>query len=226
MDDELIIGEQDLVENPTPRVPICLVLDTSGSMNGEPINELNEGLEMFFNAIREDEVAKNAAEIAIVTFGGTPRQILDFADIKRQSPPRLEAETTTPMGGGVGLALDLLEDRKEEYSRAGVDYYQPWMVLMTDGKPTDRIDSAVKRTRSLVEARKLTLFPLGIGDNADLKTLAKFSPQRKPLRLKGLNFREFFTWLSQSVAQVSRSNPGEKVELDLEGLEDWAQLEG
>ena len=226
MDDELILGEQDLVDNPTPRVPICLVLDTSGSMNGEPINELNEALEMFFDAIRDDDVAKNAAEIAIVTFGGSPKQILDFADIKRQAPPQLEAETTTPMGGAVNMALDLLEDRKEEYSRAGVDYYQPWMVLMTDGRPTDKIDGAVSRTRSLIEARKLIIFPIGIGPRAHMETLQKFSPQRQPLRLKGLNFQEFFAWLSQSVAQVSRSNPGEKIELDLEGLQDWAELEG
>lgn len=79
MNEEFIIRQQELVENPTPRVPICLVLDVSGSMSGDPIEELQEGVRMFFDAIREDDVAQYAAEIAIVTFGGVARKALDFS---------------------------------------------------------------------------------------------------------------------------------------------------
>ena len=126
------------------------------------------------------------------------------------------------MGEAVMTALDLLENRKEEYRNAGVDYYQPWMVLMTDGIPTDDITEASYRIGSLVENRKLTVFPIGIGD-ADMEVLAKLGGGRKPLKLQGLRFAEFFTWLSRSVTRVSQSIPGEKVQLP-EGLESWAEL--
>jgi uncharacterized protein YegL len=160
--------------------------------------------ELFFDAIRSDDVAQYAAEICIVTFGDAVTKKLDFMSVERQEVPTLYASGMTPMGEGVSLALDLLEARKGDYKRAGVDYYQPWMVVMTDGAPTDDISAAATRIRSLV-AEKLTVFPIAIGEAANLNTLATLSPTRPPLRLQGLNFREFFTWLSRSVSRVSQS---------------------
>lgn len=224
MGNDLILREQELVDNPTPRVPVCLVLDCSYSMSGKPINELNEGVGMFFNAIKNDEVAKHSAEISIITFGNRAEMLLDFASIDSQEVPQLSANGSTPMGEAVTLAIDKLQRRKNEYSNAGVDYYQPWVVLMTDGKPTDDIQQAAKKTVNLIENKKLTIFPIGIGKNADMIALEEFSPKRKPLRLKGLNFSDFFEWLSMSVSRVSQSIPGEKVKLDTEKINDWAEI--
>tara|TARA_B100001971_G_C18211870_1_gene551245 strand:+ start:888 stop:1559 length:672 start_codon:yes stop_codon:yes gene_type:complete len=221
---DLKIREQDLVDNPTPRVPICLVLDSSYSMSGEPIDELNSGVELFFESVKNDEVAQWSAEICVVTFGGFAKKLLDFEGIQNQSIPTLSADGNTPMDDGVNMALDLLETRKREYSDRGVDYYQPWMVLMTDGEPTQDIASSVYRTVQMIDSKKLTIFPIAIGDGAHLHTLEQYSPSRKPLRLKGLNFSEFFEWLSQSISRVSQSTPGEKVELDVDGIKDWAVL--
>ena len=224
MQDDFILHQEDLVENPTARVPICLVLDVSGSMSGDPIDELQTGVKMFFDAIRLDDVAQFAAEICIVTFGETVAKALDFMSIARQDVPVLVASGMTPMGQATNLALDLLDARKEDYRRVGVDYYQPWMVIMTDGEPTDDITTASARIESLVSSKKLTIFPIGIGRNANMQKLGQLSPTRPPLRLKGLNFKEFFVWLSRSVARVSQSTPGETVALDVQGINAWAQV--
>lgn len=220
---------EDLVNNPTPRVPVCLCLDTSASMCDDPIRELNQGVKLFYDAIREDEVALYSAEICIVAFGGEePRCIRDFSSLELQpDAPELTAEGRTPMGEGVLLALDLLERRKKEYQRMGVDYYQPWLVLMTDGAPNGDITtlrSAVSRTAGLVNQRKLSVFPIAIGGAADMNVLAHFSPKREPMRLQGLKFREFFEWLSKSVSQTSQSLPGETVDIDQNGIQSWLQL--
>ncbi len=224
MQDDYLLRQEDLAENPTSRVPVCLVLDVSGSMEGEPIAELHSGVQMFFDAIRNDEVAQYAAEICIVTFGGTAQKVLDFGSISRQDVPPLVASGMTPMGHAVSIALDLLEARKEDYQRTGVDYFQPWMVLMTDGEPTDDIGPAAARVANLISKRKLTVFPIAIGGAANLQSLAQFSPARPPLRLKGLNFNEFFDWLSRSVSRASQSTPGDEVTLDFEGIKAWAQV--
>ena len=224
MQEEYVLRQEDLVENPTARVPICLVLDVSGSMSGTPIRELQAGVQMFFDAIKQDEVAQYAAEICIVTFGDVVTKDLDFMSVERQKLPVFSAGGLTPIGQATSLALDLLEARKEDYKRAGVDYYQPWMVVMTDGEPTDDISTAAARIGSLVAGKKLTVFPIAIGADANLQVLAQLSPSRPPLRLKGLNFKEFFVWLSRSVSRVSQSTPGEVVPLDVQGISAWAQV--
>lgn len=218
------IREEDLINNPTARVPVCLVLDTSGSMDGEPINELNEGVRLFFEAVLEDEIAQYSAEIAVVTFGGSADVQADFQDIHSQKIPELSAQGRTPMGAAVMLALDLLNSRKAEYSRAGVEYFQPWMVLMTDGQPTDSIEAAVSGTLNLVEKKKLSVFAIGIGEEADMETLKRFSPKHAPLKLKGLRFKEFFEWLSKSVSVVSQSTPGDSPKLNTSGIDSWGEI--
>ena len=251
-----LLRVQDLVNNPTARVPVCLCLDTSGSMRrviggdvqetGEQIykdgqmwnvvtggitaiDELNEGIKALYEELRNDEIAQYSAEVCIVTFGGTaPKLIVDFANIDRQPDlPELIADGDTPMGEAVNLALDCLEKRKKEYQDKGVDYYQPWLFLITDGAPNGdpaMLSRAIERTASLAENRKLSVFPIGIGEEADMQVLSKFSPKRPPWKLKGLKFREFFAWLSQSVSRTSQSMPGETVPLDMEDIKDWTEL--
>lgn len=247
---------EDLVNNPTPRVPICLCLDTSGSM-GEVISgvyeqtgktifrdgkeytlvtgdcttkiaELQAGIEKFYAALKADDIAVYSAEISIVTFDFSAKCIEDFASLERQEKiPELKADGNTAMGEGVNLALDLLEERKKEYSDKGVDYYQPWLVLMTDGEANgnpSELERAVQRTSELVNNGKLTVFPIAIGSEAGINTLNRFSPKQTALRLRDMNFAAFFAWLSQSVAKVSQSMPGETFTLSLDDIEDWADL--
>lgn len=225
---DLIIGREELVNNPTARVPVCLCLDTSGSMSGARIDELNEGIRMFYESIKEDEMALYSAEISIVTFGKDVKCIENFSTLENQeASPILTAGGLTPMGEGINLALDLLEKRKKEYQEVGVDYYQPWIVVMTDGESNgnpQELEKAISRTVSLLSEKKLIIFPIGIGGEADMNVLKRLSPNRTPLKLKGLNFKEFFAWLSQSVSRTSQSTPGEKIELDVDGIKGWGEL--
>ncbi|MBF0201024.1 MAG: VWA domain-containing protein [Desulfamplus sp.] len=241
MGKNLLLRREDLITNPTPRVPVCLVLDCSPSMSGEvakgaaveqtsprPIDELNSGIELFFKSIKEDEVARYSAEVAVVRFSGVAETVLDFDSIGGMEPPVITIDGLrggTSIGGGVSLALSLLEARKNEYQEAGVDYYQPWIVLMTDGRPTDETHTEVsRRVADMVEKRRLTIFPIGIGRSADMEVLSLFSPRRSPLRLKGLCFSQFFEWLSRSVSVTSQSMPGETIPLDTEGIKGWGEL--
>lgn len=226
---KLDIDTEDLIENPTPRVPVALCIDTSGSMGGAPIRELVMGVNQFYDAIEEDDDAHDAAEVCIVEFNSGAEVIQEFASIERlERISSIRPWGGTSMGEGINLALDTLEARKRMYSDNGVLYYQPWLVLMTDGAPNGsraELERAVERVTDLIGNRKLTIFPIGIGASADMDVLARFSPTKPPLRLQGLSFREFFEWLSKSVARVSQSSPGATPpKLDLAGLAGWAEL--
>lgn len=208
----------DLIENPTPRCACLLVLDTSSSMSGEPIQELNEGVQQFLQEVQSDDFASNAVELGIITFGNMVQAVVPIQSVEHLKVPELVANGNTPMGQAVSMALKTLEERKRSYKQAGVSYYQPWLVLMSDGAPTDAYQQAAAQLKQLANQRKVLVFAVGIGAHADLGRLAEFCPDsRPPKRLHGLKFADFFSWLSQSMARVSASTPGTHVTLPSSG---------
>ncbi|MBC7528564.1 MAG: hypothetical protein H7308_13575, partial [Chthonomonadaceae bacterium] len=85
-------------ENPEPRCPCILLLDTSGSMSGEPIAQLNNGLlQTFKSELMADEMALKRIELAVVTFG--PVEVIsEFQSADTFNPPTLKANHDTPIG--------------------------------------------------------------------------------------------------------------------------------
>ena len=197
--------------NPEARCPCILLLDTSGSMSGAAINELNAGLETFQQEIQRDDSAAVRVEVAVITFGNGVHMAQSFVSAHQFVAPRLTAGGNTPMGEGINLALDQLRQRKDTYKQHGVSYYRPWVFLITDGAPTDEWRSAGQRVQQEENEKAVAFFAVGV-EKADMKVLAQIS-KRQPLRLKGLNFRDMFVWLSQSLTTVSHSQVGQQVPL-------------
>lgn len=204
-----------VVLNPEPRCPVLLLLDPSSSMQGVKINQLNEGLRHYVQAVRADEVARFRVETCLVTFGGSVRIARDFETmVDYGEAPTLIARGGTPMGEAIETGLDHLEERKALYRKHGLQYYRPWVFLLTDGEPTDTWERAAQRVHQGERARKFLFFAIGV-EGADFGTLAQIAPpSRPPLKLKGLHFAEFFAWLSDSVLTVSRGEIGEQIETD------------
>ncbi len=219
-DNQLALVE--FAENPQPRCPVVLLLDVSGSMAGEPIRELQGALEEFVTALKADELAALRVELVTVTFGGAVHAG-DFVTADSFAVSGLHATGDTPLGAAVMRGLQLLRDRKAIYKQGGVDYFRPWMIIITDGEPTDTgaWEEAAEQLKQ-EEARKgVLVYPIGV-EKADLGKLSRFSSQRTPLRLKGFEFRELFQWLSKSLSIVSQSRPGEQVPLPPVG---WSEID-
>lgn len=201
------VGLPEFVDNPEPRCPVILMCDTSGSMSGAPINALNTGLAAFKEEVYKDEQASLRVEVALVTFGPV-RLAQEFVTIDNFMPPKLKADGVTPMGEAIEYALDLLEKRKETYKNNGVQYYRPWVFLITDGAPTDSWYSAAQQVRQAEMQRRLLFFAVGV-EGADMNTLRQIAPpERPPVLLNGLDFKSMFQWLSTSMKRVSSSQVG------------------
>lgn len=204
-----MVGQPEFVENPENRCPVVLLVDTSSSMQGAPMAALNTGLEAFQDAILQDEQAALRVDVAIVSFGPV-ELVQDFVTIDHFVPPTLVAQGLTPMGEALTYALDLLEDRKQTYRTNGIQYYRPWVFLITDGapNPTSPWQQAAQRIREAEAQRKISFFAVGV-QGADIHTLSQIAPvERPPLMLNGLDFRSMFLWLSDSMVRVSSSTVG------------------
>lgn len=212
-------GAHDFADNPEPRCPCLLLLDTSFSMNGAPIAELNAGLQGFKQELSEDSLAMKRVEVAIVTFGPVRIQNAFHSAIDFY-PPILAAQGDTPMAAAIQAGLDMLQQRKTEYRANGVPFYRPWVFLITDGAPTDMWQQAADLIKQGEQAKAFAFFAVGVG-GADISLLRQLSV-REPLKLEGLKFRELFQWLSNSMKSVSHSTLGGEVAL--QSPKGWAAV--
>ena len=209
--DQVPFAAATFADNPEPRCPCLLLLDTSGSMSGSPIAQLNDALVAFKEELAQDSLAVKRVEVAIVEFGPV-RMAADFQTVDLFQPPTLAASGDTPIGGAVQRGVEMVEQRKGLYRENGISYYRPWIFLFTDGAPTDAWKSAAEVVHKGEGSKAFMFFAVGVGE-ANMDVLKQLSV-RDPVRLQGLKFREFFSWLSNSLSSVSRSQVGDAVPLD------------
>lgn len=200
-------------------VACVLLVDTSGSMSGVPISELNDGLVAFGEALQNDSLAQGRAEVCVISFSSSVQTEMSFRPATEYEAPILSASGLTCMNEAIEAGLDALDARKSEYKANGVNYYRPWLFLLTDGAPTDtnKEDATRSRLQKAIKNKKVVYMPMGIGSGADIAKLQSYYPAdanaRPVLKANSTNFKEAFTWLSASIAEVSHSDPNNASEI-------------
>jgi len=210
--------------NQEDRCPVILLLDVSGSMYEDgKIDRLNEGLAAFRDEVMSDPIASLRVEISVITFGGSVNVVHEFSTADALNVPRLGAMGNTPLGEAFDAALAEIEHRKTDYRANGINYYRPWIWIMTDGAPTDDWQPAAMRAKQAEQDKKATVYCVGIGRDANMQVLTEFT-SRPPLRLEGLQFREMFKWLSVSLARVSQAKAGAGDQVTLPPVQGWGTV--
>jgi uncharacterized protein YegL len=198
-------------DNPSQRCPCLLLLDVSASMTGRPIAELNAGLVLLKDELSADPLASKRVQVGVVTFGPV-ETVTDFVDAKHWDAPVLTPKGNTPMGAAIEQGLQMLESQKAVYKNNGIPHYRPWVILITDGGPTDSWENAARLVHEGEAKKKFKFFAVGV-DQANFDILKQISVG-EPIALKETRFRDLFAWLSSSLAAVSQSNPGDEVVLE------------
>ena len=211
----------EVAENYEQKCLCVLVLDVSGSMRGKRIEELNKGLQDFYNEISADETTSQRLEVSIITFGSFAKTIQTPKLVENFTMPTLTAEGSTVLVSAVNQAIDLVDERKNWYKSTNQTYYRPWIILMTDGEPDDdqNVDKLSERIKQDTQNKRYAFLPIGV-EGANMNVLSKIQGDIKPMKLQGTKFSSFFKWLSASMGTIVNAEAGEKVDIS-QGSKTW-----
>ena len=210
--------QQDILPNnvqlPHAQHLACILLvDTSGSMAGESIKRLNEAINEFKEQTMLDEIARNSVDIAIVEFNSYATVIQDFVPLPEMQTVTLNPRGVTSMGAGIELAIDMVKARTRLYASLGTPSYKPWIIMITDGAPTDDITVAKQRIEEEENKGsygKLKFWAIGV-PGFDVNTLTTLS--RRCISIDKARFKGLFNWLSESMVAISSSSVNENIAL-------------
>jgi uncharacterized protein YegL len=212
-DDDLMSRFDDVEVSTTRKVPICLVLDVSGSMGDRDgtrltkIEELNKNYKDFLNFVRADKRARAICDLCVISFGHEVTVVNGYSNVESIRETKFTPDGPTPMGAAMKKALNLLELRRTHYKEKGIEYYKPILILMTDGEATDDYKEAAEEVSKKVKLKSgnIILLPFIIGQNNRSQALAAFSPNYQPKAIRSSeDFRQLFLLLQSSVREPAK----------------------
>lgn len=178
------------------------MLDTSGSMSGEPIEAVKNGVNVLFSALKSDPYALETAHISIITFDSNVKQVLPLTDINVATEPSLRASGCTELGAALSLVSDCIEKEVTKSSAEQKGDWKPMVFIMTDGEPTDDISSGLAKFK----AQKLGIVvACAAGSGANTDTLKKITENVVSLdSTDSESIKAFFKWVSASISAGSQ----------------------
>ncbi len=184
------------------RLPVYLLLDTSGSMSGEPIEAVKNGVQILVSTLRQDPYALETAYLSVITFDSSARQVAPLAELAAFQSPALSASGTTALGEALGLLAERVEAEVARTTADAKGDWKPLVFLMTDGAPTDDWRKGLDR---LKQVRTGVIVACAAGQGADTAILKQITEVVVALDTADANtIKAFFKWVSASVSTGSQ----------------------
>ncbi len=183
------------------RLPVYLLLDTSGSMWGDPIEAVKNGVQVLLSTLRSDPYALETACLSVITFDNDARQIVPLTEIAQFQMPEIEATGCTALGDALKLLADRVDAEVVKTTPQQKGDWKPLVFIMTDGVPTDDITKGLEAMRQ----RKFgVVVACAAGDGADTSVLKQITECVVKLDTTDSDtIKKFFKWVSASVSTTS-----------------------
>lgn len=183
------------------RLPVYLMLDTSGSMHGEPIEAVKNGLQLLVSTLNQDPYALETAYLSVITFNDRAQQIMPLTELTAFQQPRLDAGGPTALGEALLLLCERVDSEVVKTTFETKGDWKPLVFIMTDGVPTDDITHGFEELKK----RKFGIIvACAAGQNADTDTLKKITECVVQMdTADSATIKAFFKWVSASVSAGS-----------------------
>ncbi|MDZ8078279.1 MAG: vWA domain-containing protein [Nostoc sp. SerVER01] len=185
------------------RLPVYLVLDCSGSMNGDPIQAVNQGVKALIAELNNDPFAIETAYLSVITFESDAKQLSPLTELTAFQPPNLFAGGATSLGAALKVLGKCFDTEVQKANETQKGDWKPLVFLMTDGEPTDTWQQAASE---LKQKKPANIIACAAGSNANENTLKQITEIVVKLNdLQPDTLKAFFKWVSQSIKQTSQS---------------------
>lgn len=198
------------------RLPVYLLLDTSGSMHGEAIEAVKNGVQLLVSTLRQDPYALETAYLSIISFASTARQLVPLTELAAFQVPDIQASGTTQLGEALSLLADRIEQEVSKTTADTKGDWKPLIFIMTDGAPTDDWTKGLQR---LKQVKTGVIVACAAGHGSDLAVLKQITEVVVELSTADTAaIKAFFKWVSASISTGSQKvDAGQK---EVTGLDD------
>lgn len=186
------------------RLPVFVIADRSGSMAGEKIVAVNQGMQMLKADLEDEPRAVESVWLSVIGFGGDARVEVPLTELMAFYPPTLDADGGTPLGAALRLLNESIDKEVVVSSGKGTGDYKPLVFLFTDGEPTDEWESAAREVKQRATAQTANIIAVACGQDANVETLRKITESViKMDEATAGRFKALMKWISQSVKSAS-----------------------
>ncbi len=232
-------NNEDLIYNTASRIPICFCVDTTLEKN--VLIEIEKSMMSMHSYMKDRDAVREGTEVAVVSFDNLSKVVFDYKCYDQFDGIELNnnhlGSDFGDVASGIINSIDLLSTRKKLYNAHGVEYYKPWLVIITDGKPIPKICrkktlAARKKLLALEKAKKVTIINIYLNDDSISSNLTditnkmkektgKLSKAFEPQIIRQNKIDNFFKWFAKAIELTAVSD---EIKLDFTGLTDWEDI--
>jgi len=185
------------------RLPVYMLLDCSGSMSGQPIEAVRQGIKALIMELKGDPQAVETAYLSVITFDSSARQVAPLADLVNFREPSINASGSTAMGEALSLLEKCMDKEVKKTTSSQKGDWKPLVFIMTDGQPTDSWQGPADR----IKQKKVgNIIACAAGAGADEQMLKRVTEIVVKLdNLAPDTLKAFFKWVSDSIKTTSAS---------------------
>ncbi len=200
----------------TRRLPVYLLLDCSGSMMGEPIEAVRQGIKALLSELRGDPQALETAYLSVITFDSHAQQITPLTELMQFKEPELHAGGATALGGALTVLMDCINNEVRKSTETQKGDWRPLVFILTDGAPTDT-DTFNRSIADIKTAKIANIIACAAGSNARTDYLKQITGNVLMMNtLSAGDMAQFFQWVSSSIKLSSKNldeKPGGAIQL-------------